>query len=76
MQNIFKIVCRCNSAHLNVVVVISDKNYKKPMRPCPFCDKKQSVLRRHLRKVHSAEPDVVLALSYPEKSKERNEAFA
>jgi hypothetical protein len=53
----------------------ASSTYKKPHRPCPFCDKMQSKLTRHLIDIHSTEKAVSEALKLP-KGAQCNDAFA
>ena len=46
---------------------------RKPKRPCPYCEKQQCKLTRHLKHKHKKEENVKLALSKPKK--EQNAIF-
>ncbi|WAR20358.1 hypothetical protein MAR_002196, partial [Mya arenaria] len=49
--------------------------YEKPKRPCPFCEKLQTQLRRHITSEHAEIPAVIEVMIFPENSKERRAGF-
>ncbi|XP_065682695.1 uncharacterized protein LOC124816730 isoform X1 [Hydra vulgaris] len=48
-----------------------EKKYKKPSRPCMFCQKTQTRLKRHILKKHKNEPLVIPILSMNKKEQDR-----
>nr|XP_047142840.1 uncharacterized protein LOC124817088 [Hydra vulgaris] len=48
-----------------------EKKYKKPSRPCMFCQKIQTRLKRHILKKHKNEPLVIPILSMNKKEQDR-----
>ena len=44
---------------------------KKPYRPCPYCSKMNSKLRRHLETKHKYEEDVKAALLLPKHQQDK-----
>ncbi|WAR20331.1 hypothetical protein MAR_002169 [Mya arenaria] len=51
------------------------ETYEKPKRPCPFCEKLQTQLRRHITSEHAEIPAVIEVMIFPENSKERRAGF-
>ncbi|GFR59620.1 histone-lysine N-methyltransferase SETD8-A [Elysia marginata] len=45
------------------------KKYKKPKRPCPFCQDHFCDLTRHLKRQHSSEQKVKIAMALPKKQR-------